>query len=172
MKVRREWAADWHWAESQGSQHHRTGWNGPHGHWTVVNRVGTHRRQRAGMGGGPERGSATVLVVGAVAAVVVVLTGVLVVCGVVRDVHRARAAADLAALAAAGPVAVGGGVDCGVGAAVAAANGAVLTGCAAQSDGSVLVVVAVRSRGSPGWAGLPAAVSARARAGVVDSEPP
>jgi secretion/DNA translocation related TadE-like protein len=146
--------------------------NGSQNRRTVANRSESHGRQWTAVGVGPERGSATVLVVGAVVAVVVVLTGVLVVCGVVRDVHRARAAADLAALAAAGPVAVGGGVDCGVGAAVAAANGAVLTGCAAQPDGSVLVAVAVRRRGSPGWVGLPAAVSARARAGVVDSEPP
>jgi len=172
VKDRRQWPAGWHPAERQGSQKHRTRWNGPRGHWSVVNRVATYRRHGAGVGGGPERGSATVLVVGAVAAVVVVLTGGLVVCGVVRDVHRARAAADLAALAAAAPVAEGGGVDCGVGAAVAAANGAVLIECAAQPDGSVLVAVAVRRRGSPGWAGLPAAVSARARAGVVDSEPP
>ena len=49
-----------------------------------------------------ERGSASVLVVGAVGTVVLVLSGVLVVVGAVRDLHRVQAAADLAALAAAG----------------------------------------------------------------------
>lgn len=123
-------------------------------------------------GVGPERGSATVLTVGAVGAVVLMLTGVLVVNGVVRDVHRARAAADLAALAAAGSAAVAGGADCGAGASVAAANGAVLTRCTVQADGSVLVAVSVGRRWAPGWGGLPDAVSGQARAGVVDAEPP
>ena len=127
-------------------------------------------RRRAGVG--PERGSATVLTVGAVAVVVLVLTGVLVVSGVVRDVHRARAAADLAALAAAGPVASGGVADCDVGGAVAAANGAVLTGCAVEPDGSVVVAVSVGHRWAPGWSGLPTLVSGRARAGVLDAQPP
>lgn len=118
-----------------------------------------------------EGGNATVLTVGAVATVVLVLAGVLVLAATVRDVHRARAAADLAALAAAGPTAPGGGADCAVGASVAAANGATLTGCTAAPEGSVAVrVVLPRSR-PPGWGWLTATVSARARAGVVD-EPP
>ena len=121
---------------------------------------------------GPERGSATVLAVGAVATVVLVLTGVLVVAGAVRDVHRARAAADLAALAAAGPAARGSDVDCGVGASVAAANGAALTNCVRAPDGSAVVTVVVGRRWPPGWGGLPAVVAARARAGVVDAQPP
>ena len=53
-----------------------------------------------------DRGSATVLTVAAVAAVVLVLIGVLAVVGAVRDVHRARAAADLAALADGRPAGV------------------------------------------------------------------
>jgi secretion/DNA translocation related TadE-like protein len=120
----------------------------------------------------PQQGSATVLTVGAVAAVVLVLTGVLVVSGAVRDVHRARAAADLAALAAAGPVATGGAADCAAGASIARANGAVLTGCAVEPDGSVVVAVSVGHRWVAGWGGLPTVVSGRARAGVVDAEPP
>ena len=119
-----------------------------------------------------DRGSATVLTVGAVAAVVLVLTGVLVVVGAVRDVHRARAAADLAALAAAGPAVSGADVDCRAGASVAAANGAAVTRCVQESDGSVVVTVVVGRHWPPGWGGLPAVVSARARAGVVDAEPP
>jgi len=121
---------------------------------------------------GRERGSATVLTIGAVAAVVLVLTGVLVVVGTVRDVHRARAAADLAALAAAGPATSGADADCGAGAAVAAANGAEVSRCVREPDGSVVVTVEVGRHWPPGWAGLPAVVSARARAGVVDAEPP
>ena len=121
---------------------------------------------------GPERGSATVLTVGAVATVVLVLTGVLVVAGAVRDVHRARAAADLAALAAAGPAGRGADVDCGVGSSVAAANGAALTRCVRAPDGSVVVTVVVGRPWPPGWGGLPAGVAARARAGVVEAEPP
>ena len=128
--------------------------------------------ERSPTGLGAERGSATVLVVGAVVAVVVVLVGVLAVAGVVRDVHRARAAADLAALAAAGAVANGGGAGCDLGRAVAGANGAVLTGCAVEPDGTVLVAVSLMHRWAPGWGGLPAVVTGRARAGVVDAEPP
>jgi len=116
-----------------------------------------------------EHGGATVLVVGALGVVVAVLTGVLVVAATVRDVHRARSAADLAALAAAGPLQSGGRANCAAGADVARANEAVLTGCTPQPDGSVLVTTAVDRAWSPGWAGLPAVVSAQARAGLVDA---
>ena len=103
-----------------------------------------------------EAGSATVLTLGAIGGIVLVLTGVLVVASTVRDVHRARGAADLAALAASGPVATGGGVDCGVGASVAAANGAVLARCTPGPDGSVLVTAEVARRWPTGWGWLPA----------------
>ena len=119
-----------------------------------------------------ESGSATVLTVAAIGAVTVIVTGVLVVVATVRDVHRARSAADLAALAAAGALGSGGGVDCHVGASVAAANGAVLSRCETSVDGSVLVAVAVERSWPVGWVGLPAEVSARARAGLVEAEPP
>jgi secretion/DNA translocation related TadE-like protein len=119
-----------------------------------------------------ENGSATVLTVSAIGAVTVVLAGVLVVTATVRDVHRARAAADLAALAAAGPVVTGGSVDCGAGASVAAANRAVLAHCGSAADGSVWVTTAVQRQWPAGWLGLPTHVSARARAGLVDAVPP
>jgi secretion/DNA translocation related TadE-like protein len=120
-----------------------------------------------------EGGSATVLTLGAVASLVLVLTGALMVVSTVRDVHRARGAADLAALAASGPAADGGAVDCGVGASVAAANGAVLARCEPGPDGTVLVTAQVARSWPPSWSWLPAAVSARARAGpVVDGAPP
>jgi secretion/DNA translocation related TadE-like protein len=115
-----------------------------------------------------ERGSATVLTVGALLSLVLVLGGVLVVAGTVRDVHRARAAADLAALAAVGSVARGGEVDCAAGASVAMANAALLTHCARQAGGSVVVSVVVERNWPVGWSGLPPVASARARAGVVD----
>lgn len=117
-----------------------------------------------------EGGGATVLAVGALGAVVVVVVGVLVLAGVVRDVHRARGAADLAALAAAVPLVGGGGVDCAAAASVATANGATMTGCGARPDGSVTVSVSVGRAQQVRW-GLPAAVTARARAGVVDQPP-
>lgn len=119
-----------------------------------------------------ERGSATVLTGAALGAVVVVLSGVLVLAGVVRDVHRARGAADLAALAAAVPLVDGAGVDCAAAASVATANGAAVTACVAEPDGSVVVSVSVSAGRAPpvAWA-LPAAVTARSRAGLADLPP-
>lgn len=114
-----------------------------------------------------ERGSASVLVVGAVGAVVLVLSSVLVVVGAVRDVHRVQAAADLAALAAVSGTSSSGGPDCRAAAGVAEANGARLTRCAIEPDGSVVVIAAVHRRWPRGWR-LPSTISARARAGVVD----
>ena len=119
-----------------------------------------------------ESGSATVLTVAAIGAVTVVLAGVLVVAATVRDVHRAWAAADLAALAAARSLATGGAVDCDVGASVAVANGGVLSQCGSRADGSVVVTVAVERKWPVSWVWLPAQVSARARAGLVDAVPP
>ena len=71
-----------------------------------------------------ERGAATVVTVAAVGVVLVVLAAALVLAGTVRDVHRARAAADLAALAAAVPLADGLAADCSAARSVAVANGA------------------------------------------------
>ena len=119
-----------------------------------------------------EEGSATVLTLGAIGGIVIVLAGVLMVVSTVRDVHRARAAADLAALAASGPLTTGGGIDCGVAASVAASNGAVLARCTPGRDGSVLVTAEVVRRWATGWVWLPATASAQARAGPVDGGPP
>ncbi len=101
---------------------------------------------RSGEGRGRQvrqRGSATVLTAGAVATTVLALAATLLVVGVVRDVHRARAAADLAALAGAGPLVEGGPVDCTGAATVAADNGARLTSCASAGEASVRVTVSV-----------------------------
>ena len=118
-----------------------------------------------------EQGAASVLVAGAVGAVVVVLAGALVVTGVVADVHRARSAADLAALAAAAPLAQGAGPDCDAGGSVAAANGARLTACGSSEGDVVEVAVAVDLRSPARRLGFEVAVS-RARAGLTPSAAP
>ena len=118
-----------------------------------------------------ERGAATVVTVAAVGVVLVVLSAALVLAGTVRDVHRARAAADLAALAAAVPLADGLAADCSAARSVAVANGATVVDCTAAPDASVVVAVSVARHWSRGWRWLPPDVSARARAGVLDGSP-
>ena len=96
---------------------------------------------------GAERGSATIWVLACCA--LVMLVGFL---GVARTQavlarHRADAAADLAALAGAGRIGVGGDV-CGVASALAAANGAAVGSCAVRlaadgRSGTVRVQVAI-----------------------------
>jgi secretion/DNA translocation related TadE-like protein len=89
-----------------------------------------------------ERGSSSLLAL-LLAAGLVVLSGVLAVGVTVVDVrHRARAAADLAAVAAA-QAWVRGGAPCGVAADLAAANGGRLRRCVVDSD-AVGVAVEVR----------------------------
>lgn len=123
------------------------------------------RRARTRWAG--EDGGATVLAVAAIGVLTVVLGAALEVVGVVGDVHRARAAADLAALAAAQPVLRGGAPDCSAADAVARANGAVLRTCDVLADGSVETRVSRPRQGAGGWGvGLPEPW-ARARAGVV-----
>ena len=107
-----------------------------------------------------ERGAATVFAV-TVVGVLLTLGAVLgVVAAVVVDLRRAQAAADLAALAAAGATATG-EAPCGVAVGVAAANGARLTSCAVAGQ-EVGVEVLVEG---PRWLGLAADPTARARAG-------
>lgn len=114
-----------------------------------------------------ERGSATVLAVAGVGALLLCLVGGLVVTGAVRAGHRAKAAADLAALAAASALQQGApaGSACSRGRGIAAANGADLRSCAAASDGSVEVAVTVPlPLDLPGLV-VPEGATARARAG-------
>jgi secretion/DNA translocation related TadE-like protein len=115
-----------------------------------------------------ETGSATVLVVGAVGVLVTVLTGALLVVTAVHDVHRARSAADLAALAGASAALGRQGDVCGRSSVVARANGTRMTGCVVMTDGSVVVTVDAPMRRVPGWPGVPDSATARARAGVVN----
>ncbi|MEO7420964.1 MAG: Rv3654c family TadE-like protein [Ornithinibacter sp.] len=114
-----------------------------------------------------ERGSGTVLVLAACAVLVTLLGAVSQVSGVIADVHRARSAADLAALAAVAPLLTGAPSDCDTAAGVAELNGARASSCVVLGDGSVLVVVQVSVRGAGAFARvMPAVVSARARSGV------
>ena len=115
-----------------------------------------------------ERGSATVLTVGASGVVVSLCAAALVVTGVVRDVHQAGSAADLAVLAAAAPMVVGAAPDCAAARRVAAANGATLTSCQGQGGAAVVVSVSITRRTGAGWLRGPAVAVGRARAGLVD----
>ncbi|MDN5795963.1 MAG: flp pilus-assembly TadE/G-like family protein [Intrasporangium sp.] len=107
-----------------------------------------------------DRGSATVLVVGAIAALLVMTAGALTVASVVTASHRARLAADLAAIAAAMSLRETNdpGSACTRAAGIAAGNGGRVTAC--RTDGHA-VTITVEVRASR-W---PSPAVARARAG-------
>ncbi|HET7303796.1 MAG TPA: Rv3654c family TadE-like protein [Segeticoccus sp.] len=109
-----------------------------------------------------EGGSGTVLVAAAAALAATLLVGALTLCSAVLASHRARAAADLAALAGAGTLQLGrpAGRACRAAAVLAERNEGRLRACHPRGDGSLRVTVAVRAS----VPGLGAAV-ARARAG-------
>lgn len=120
-----------------------------------------------------DRGSGSVLVVGAVAVLLVVGSAALVLVGVVRATHEARSAADLAALAGAQRLATGSSSmqACAGAARIAAGNGARLSRCVAD-EGSGEVVVEVTVEQTTSAAGAPAdgprvwgPATGRARAG-------
>ena len=113
-----------------------------------------------------ERGSGTVLALAMVMVLCLLATSAAVLSSAVVASHRARSAADLAALAAATSWldGISAGSTCATAARVAAANGAALSGCAPAGE-SVTVVVEVR----PGLGPIPAA-AARARAGPAPDE--
>jgi secretion/DNA translocation related TadE-like protein len=93
-----------------------------------------------------ERGAATVLALGATAVLVAAATAVMVVTAAVTARHRAGAAADLAALAAAVDAVHGPTVACRSASQVATADGGRLTAC--RLTGPVAdVTVAVPLRG-------------------------
>ncbi len=91
----------------------------------------TWGRRIVHMGRG-ERGSGTVLAVAVVGVISILLVGALTVAGAVLGAHRARAAADLAALAAAASLAwaESTSIACAQAATTARLNGADLTSCA------------------------------------------
>jgi len=136
--------------------------------------VRARREVRSGGGAGTgaaaacrETGSATVLTMATIGVLAMMLGAAIAVVSVVRDVHRARAAADLAALAAAAPALRGAAIDCAAARDVAARNDAVLRSCRALPDGSVETWVARSPSMWGGWFGQLAHPSARARAGLV-----
>jgi len=118
-----------------------------------------------------ERGSATVVMLAVIAAVLTLTVSGLLLSSAVLASHRARTAADLAALAAAGGLLRGEPpyVTCQLAARVAAANDAQLQRCVALGE-EVRISVAVQA----GIRGLGVA-TARSRAGpslsVAESEP-
>ena len=114
---------------------------------------------------GGEEGSGTVLGVAAIGVLLLVLVGGLGLASAVVAGHRARAAADLAALAAAGAIqsGAGDGQACGRAATVAGANAAQATRCVVQADGSVAVeATAAVGLVLPGIGGPRARATARA----------
>ena len=116
-----------------------------------------------------ERGSGTVLALAATGALLILLVAGLALASAVAATHRARAGADLAALAAASAVQAGATSSqaCQRAAAVSASNAARQSECAVQADGSVTVGVTAPV-GLP-WPGTPSGARATARAGPAPS---
>ncbi len=123
---------------------------------------GDRRRDR---GAGCERGSASVLLAGVMGVVVLLSCAAMVVVGYAVATHRARGAADLAAVS--GAAAFGQGEDaCAQARRTAADNGARLVRCDQVGDQldyvvTVRVAIGVRVR----VAGLPRQVESLAHAG-------
>jgi secretion/DNA translocation related TadE-like protein len=114
------------------------------------------------MAGRSDRGSGTVLVVGAVAVLLTLTVASLTVVSAVVAGHRAQSAADLAALAAASALGRGAGEApaCATAAVLARRNGGTLAECTTGANSDVELVV----RLAPTMPGLGRA-TARARAG-------
>jgi secretion/DNA translocation related TadE-like protein len=94
---------------------------------------------------GADDGAGTVLALGLVAVVGCLLAACVALGSAVVARHRAAAAADLAALAAADrTLGRASGLPCPAAGAVATADDATVTSCAVAPDGSVTVEVAVR----------------------------
>ncbi|GAA2092483.1 hypothetical protein GCM10009841_01470 [Microlunatus panaciterrae] len=116
-----------------------------------------------------ERGSGTVLVLGLTAVTVMLSFAALCIAGYLVAAHRAKAAADLGALAAAGAVATGADA-CSAARVSVAQNRARVGDCAVVGDRqdfvvSLTAVVTLRAI----VPGLPTAVTAKAYAGSAPS---
>ena len=119
---------------------------------------------------GRERGSATVLGLGAILLMLAVLMGFLVLGSAVRASLQARAAADAAALAGAGVLLEGGDVAsaCAVAGDLSAANGAELLHCVAEDASTATVTARLRVEVMLGVPGVPSLQArAEAHAGAV-----
>ena len=114
-----------------------------------------------------ERGSGTLLVVGVMTGVGVVAVVAAVAAAYLVAGHRARAAADLAALSGAAAFAEG-RPPCGAAARVARSNGAHVTSCDQVGDEvDYVVTVTVSVEVGTGVPGLPRRLVGRAHAGPV-----
>lgn len=118
--------------------------------------------------GRKDRGSATVFAAAISLILVMVASAAVVVVGVVLATHRARNAADLAALAAATVLAQGGDA-CSTARGNASANGAEVTNCLVTGDASSFVVRVTVAAATELKSPLPNRVSAEAAAGNVIS---
>lgn len=114
----------------------------------------------------PERGSGTVLTVGGMGVVVVLTAAALHLGAASAAAHRARAAADLSALAAASAVQSGIADPCTPAGVMARRNGARLAGC--EAAGGERVRVHVVTGVALSWPGLPDDAMASAVAGPAD----
>ena len=118
-----------------------------------------------------ERGGASILMAGVMGVVVTLSVAAMLISGYLLGYHRARAAADLAALS--GAVAFQQGRNgCAEARRLAVANGARLVDCDQVGDQvdfviTVRVTVTVRSR----MPGLPTTIAAEAHAGPVARSP-
>ena len=110
-----------------------------------------------------ERGSGTVLTTAAIGVLLVLSVAATQLGAVASAAHRARAAADLSALAAATDLSEGGAAPCTVALELARRNSARLVLCRLEAGESVRVRVVTDV--SRAWAGLPATAGAEARAG-------
>jgi secretion/DNA translocation related TadE-like protein len=119
----------------------------------------------AGPAGASERGSATVLMAAVMGVVVTVSGAAMVIAGYLVGHHRARSAADLAALS--GAVAHVRGEDvCGAASRVARLNGATVVRCSSIGDDIDFVVTVRTSVSTPSrLPGLPRTVQGEAHAG-------
>jgi secretion/DNA translocation related TadE-like protein len=107
-----------------------------------------------------ERGSATLFAIACLSVLLLLGAALGVVAAMVRAHRVAQSAADLAALAAADAVGTGGD-PCVAGAAVAAANDAILVACDLDGRDAIVTVTVA----GPRWLGQVADLSAQARAG-------
>jgi secretion/DNA translocation related TadE-like protein len=111
-----------------------------------------------------EAGSGTLLTIGGVVVVLAVTVMVLLAVGANLAVHRARTAADLAALSAAAEYEAG-GAPCGAAARAAGANGATIADCALAGDAFDFVASVTVSLPVFGVSWVPGQVRATAYAG-------
>ncbi|MEU4363709.1 Rv3654c family TadE-like protein [Promicromonospora sp. NPDC023987] len=128
----------------------------------------SRRDPERGAGSDPERGAGTVLVLGIVAAVLLLAVGIAALGAAQNARGVAQAAADLGALA--GATALRDGFDsCGTAGGAVARNGAEIASCEVLGGGVVRVVV-TREASGPG--GVLGKAGASARAGPRAAGPP